>query len=216
MAKFYSKLSETGQNLFILIAIALIGLVALSPFFFFSKVGLGLGWFLGSGIEILCYLSIVFAAKVMGDTSGKHSGLIGLAVVFSFARLALYAGGLALSAFYTYKLKTDWLNMWTVFVAYLPLGFVLGIKALIGFVREKKGVKAPSAEPSAPEKPNVEEKKPAVEPAVQKPVSKAKPAQEIKPAQEVKPAKPVAEDKPIAVDQPIVPADAPSEDKSHE
>jgi hypothetical protein len=160
VAKFYSKLSENGKNVFILVAIALLGLVVLAPFFFFQNVGLGFGWILGSGIEILCYLSILWGAKIITDAQTKHPGTIALAALFSILRLALYAGGLVLGAYYTYKLKTNWLNVWTVFVAYLPLGFVLAITALINNNKAKKAC-ACSKEESKPETAKTEETKPA-------------------------------------------------------
>lgn len=183
MAKFYSKLSENGKNLFILIAIALLGLLVLAPFFFFQNAGLGFGWILGSGIEIFCYLSILWSSKIISDVQAKHPGTIALAALFSILRIVLYAGGLFLGGLYTYKFHSNWLNLWTVFVAYLPMGFVLGINALIKAKKDKtsEGSEESSAKPEAP-------KADEIRPAQNQPVASEA---------EKKPVAPEAENKPV-------------------
>jgi len=152
MAKFYAKLSETGKNVFILVAITVIVFVLLSPFFLLGNVGIPLGWLLGSATEIVCYLTIVFGAGLLTSSVGKKSSVAaGLAVLFNSLRLVFYAGGLVLGGLCTYKWQNNLLNVWTVFAGYLPLLFVLAITALVKAQKEKKhpsseSIAIPSAE----------------------------------------------------------------------
>jgi hypothetical protein len=139
MARFYAKLSETGKNVFILTTIAIIGFVLLTPFFLLGNAGLPLGWLLGSTIEVLCYLSIVFGSGLLTNTGGKKGAVAaGLAVLFYSLRLICYAGGLVLGGLCTFKWKNDLLSVWTVFAGYLPLLFVLAVSAFVKSKKEKK------------------------------------------------------------------------------
>ena len=73
-----------------------------------------------------------------GATEGLKKGATALTILSFFGRLILWAGGLLLGALSTYYWKNNILNLWTVFVGYLPMLVIL----LVVFLRNKE--KAPS------------------------------------------------------------------------
>lgn len=118
--------------------IALLGFLATSVFFFLSNPGVPLGWLFGSAIEIVCYITIVKGTSFLLDPNklNRKRGLI--APLFMLLRLALYAGGLVLAAFATFRwgsMSSSYLNFWAVFAAYMPMVVLL---LFVTFYRLKK------------------------------------------------------------------------------
>lgn len=142
MAKFYVNLSEKGKNLFLLIAITVVVFLALCPFFFFSNPGVPLGWLVGSAIEVACFFLLYLGTSVLVEHPTKMSAG-GFSVLFFFLRMALFAGGLVIAGFCTFKWKNNWLNIWSVAAAYLPL---TGVMALNFFRANKVSQPLPKKE----------------------------------------------------------------------
>lgn len=137
----FGQMKEEKITMIALTSVYLVGIAAFACFFFLGNPGLPLGWIFGGGLMLLAYLSIVFSSKaILNGTTGKGVGA-SFAVLFSLLRIVLLAGGLFLSAYYTYKLQSNWLNVWTVFGGYLPLGIVVGITGIINAKKSKKEVK---------------------------------------------------------------------------
>ncbi|HAS56774.1 MAG TPA: hypothetical protein DCR94_06060 [Firmicutes bacterium] len=135
-----SNMKEEKITLIALVGVYLVGVASFVCFFFLGNPGLPLGWIFGGALMILAYLSIVFSSKaILNGATGKGVGT-SFAVMFSLLRIILLAGGLFLSGFYTYKLQSNWLNVWTVFGGYLPLGIVTGITGFINSRKNKKEV----------------------------------------------------------------------------
>lgn len=143
LAKAYEKWPTVQRNLFLLGSLDVFVALCLLPFLFFDLPGLFVGWLVGSAISLLAYLSIVYmAGAITGSVNEeKRSGrAVGLSVFFGLLRFALYAGGLALSAYLTFRAKNPWLNFWALFAAYVPMPIVLAVETLIGRREDKKVV----------------------------------------------------------------------------
>ena len=129
----YSGLSDEGKTVFWLIIADVLVLVGLLPFFFFSNMGLPLGWLLGAVIVLLCYISMVkgssFILSVAVTENGRNKGRA-WAVVFAFLRFALMIGALIVSAVFTFKVEGGYINFFTCAAAYLPLILVAVIFTL--------------------------------------------------------------------------------------
>lgn len=137
-AKSYKTWKDGTKNLFLLAAIALIGFLALLFGFFIGNPGLPLGWLLGSAIEIFAYFTIDRGSSfLLSSDADPKKGALG--AFFGVFRMALYAAGLVLGGFATYRwgsMASSYCNVWTVFAGYLPMGVVL---ICITFFRSKKG-----------------------------------------------------------------------------
>ena len=70
----YSGLSDEGKTVFWLIIADVLVLVGLLPFFFFSNMGLPLGWLLGAVIVLLCKGTVQFVE--MADRLHVGRGLL--------------------------------------------------------------------------------------------------------------------------------------------
>ena len=130
MGKFsnsYKTWKDGTKNLFLLAMIALLGFLALLFGFFIGNPGLRLGWLLGSAIEIFAYVTIDRGSSfLLSPVADPKKGALG--AFFGIFRMALYAAGLVLGGFATYRwgsMASSYCNVWTVFSGYLPMGFVL-------------------------------------------------------------------------------------------
>ena len=137
---WYNKKSEMVRNIILLVMIALLGFLVTSIFFFMNNPGVPLGWLFGSAIEIIAYFTIAKGAAFMLDPNhlNRKRGL--MAPLFMILRFALYAGGLVLAAFATYRWGSpscSYLNVWAVFVSYLPLHVVLLFATFFRLKKEK-------------------------------------------------------------------------------
>ena len=125
---WYNNASEPKKNIFLLGIVTAIGFAATFIFFFMNNPGVPLGWLFGSAIEIVCYITIVKGTTFLLDPNKLNRKRGFLAPLFMVLRLALYAGGLVLGAFCTYKWGTmacSYLNFWAVFAGYMPLPILL-------------------------------------------------------------------------------------------
>ena len=154
LVDWYNSASEMKKNIFLLSVIALIGLAATFIFFFLNNPGVSLGWLLGSAIEIICYITIVKGTSFLLDPKGLDKKRAILAPVFMLLRLALYAGGLVLAAFCTFRWGSNassYLNFWAVFAGYMPMVALLLFTTLLR-------LRKPKTEPSEiEEKPEEDE-----------------------------------------------------------
>lgn len=96
--------------------------------------GISLGIVLGTLIEIVCYLLLLKGSSFV--MSANKKGLFG-AVIFNILRMALYVGGLVLGAFCTFVWEGNWINIFSLAIAYLPSTILL----IIGKLNEAKEVK---------------------------------------------------------------------------
>jgi len=151
LVEWYNKTSDTKKNLFLLGIVTLCGFAVTSIFFFLNNPGVPLGWLFGSIIELICYLSIVKGTAFMLDLNSLDRKKGYLAPLFMFMRLALYAGGLILAAFATFRwgsMSSSYLNFFAVFAGYMPMVVLL---LIVTFGRLKKSA------PVQPEKPKIED-----------------------------------------------------------
>ena len=151
LTEWYNKTSDTKKNLFLLGLITFAGFAATFIFFFNNNPGVPLGWLLGSIIELICYLSIVKGTAFMLDPSSLDRKKGYLAPLFMFMRLGLYAGGLILAGFATFRwgsMSSSYLNFFAVFAGYMPMVVLL---LIVTFGRLKK------AKPIETEAPKVED-----------------------------------------------------------
>lgn len=128
LVDWYNKRSEEGRNIFLLVLIAIAGFAATFIFFFLNNPGVPLGFLFGSLIEIIAYITIVKSAKFMLDPNGLSRKKALLAPLFMVMRFLLYAGGLVLGAFATYRwgsMSCSYLNFWAVFAGYMPMVVIL-------------------------------------------------------------------------------------------
>ena len=117
---------EWNRNAFVLSAFAVIVALALLPFALLGNPGLTVGWLLGSAISLFAYVTIVYASRTILRKDADGRGM-GLALLFSFLRMVLYAAGLAFAAIVTFLFKNPWLNFWTVFAGYMPMPILVAI-----------------------------------------------------------------------------------------
>ena len=132
----YETWSEAGKNIFILACIAVFGALVCLPFCFFDNIGVLFGWLLGSAVNVFAYVSIAKGASWL--LGGKSAKMGYLSALFALLRLALYAGGLVLAAFCSFRwgsLSHGYCNLVSLALAYMPMWIVLLIATLI---RNKK------------------------------------------------------------------------------
>lgn len=144
LAERYVKWEEEKRLLFWLIVVDVFGLAVFVPFFLLSNSGLFFGWLLGSAVEIICYLTMVYGSSLVLDYSSKRGGRErGIAVTLAFAalRFLLAVGSLVLAAFLTFKTEGKAINFFTTAGAYLPLVIVSIVFTLIHNREKKKGDK---------------------------------------------------------------------------
>ena len=125
---WYNNTTEMKKNLFLLTIIGLLGLAVTSIFFFMNNPGVPFGWALGTMIEIICYITIAKGTSFLLDPNKLNRKRSLLAPLFMILRLLLYAGGLVLAAFATYRwgsMSSSYLNFWALFAGYMPLPALL-------------------------------------------------------------------------------------------
>ena len=143
LSEKFVRWEEWRRNTFVLIVFALMIGVIMLPFSLLGLPGLSLGWMAGSMISVLAYLTIVYSSNAILRKENDGKGM-GLSVFFSFARMAMYAIGLALGALVTFVFKSPWLSFWTVFAGYMPMPILI---AAMHFVNLGKKKDAQSANP---------------------------------------------------------------------
>lgn len=125
------NMDEHKLALLVLCAVGIFVFLCLTPFFFFNNPGVPLGWLLGTAIEIFNFWSIIFSSSmILATAEGKKVKGVAFSTIFVFLRLALWAGGLALGGLCTYKWNNNWLNVWSVFAAYVPMTIAVAITFL--------------------------------------------------------------------------------------
>lgn len=131
LAERYKTWSDEGKNLFILICVALFGILVTIPFIFLDNVGILLGWLLGSAINIIAYITIIKGSRALLRQSGKAAGY----AIFGFSfRFLLYAAGLLLAAFCTFRwgsMAHGYCNIVSLALAYMPTWVTLVIVMLV-------------------------------------------------------------------------------------
>lgn len=136
--KLFKELKTERITLIAMIVVYLVGIASFACFFFLDNPGYPLGWILGGGLSILSYISIVYGSNaILLGTQSKKSGSA-FVVLFSLVRIFFFAASLFLAGFYTYKLNSNWLNLWTTFGGYLPLGVVTGVTGIISAKKAKE------------------------------------------------------------------------------
>lgn len=135
LAERYVRWSDEGKNLFILVCVALFGALVSAVFIFLDNVGVLLGWLLGSVINIIAYVSMVKGSKSLLKSAREGSGkTASFAALFFLMRLFLYAAGLVLAAFCTFRWGTfehGYCNLLALALAYMPTWITLVVVALI-------------------------------------------------------------------------------------
>lgn len=143
MLNFYMKLNRDRKVFFWLAILAIVVYLALMPLYFFG-LDKGYqypnGWFLGSIVELVCYVTLIKMSDVLTkDTSQKNVALV---VASSFLRPLLYVVVLGISGICTFK--NEWLggfdmfSFWTSFAALLPMPAVILITHLVDAIKGKK------------------------------------------------------------------------------
>jgi len=107
------------------------------PLFFLSDIkgySYPLGWLLGSGAEILAFLSIVYFSKAMFGQGGSHTITTLLSILAGSLRIILYAAVLVLSAVCTFDPAWiggfDAFNFFATFLGLLPMPLIVMISHL--------------------------------------------------------------------------------------
>lgn len=127
----FKELKAEKITLIALGTVYLVGIASFACFFFLDNPGYPLGWILGGGLSIVCYISIVYGSNaILLGTQNKKFGT-SFIVLFGLLRLILLGGALLLAGYYTYKLNSNWLNLWTTFGGMIPLGVVTGVTGLL-------------------------------------------------------------------------------------
>jgi predicted ABC-type exoprotein transport system permease subunit len=149
LAEKFVKMKSEEKDFFILLAIAIIVFLCLTPLFFLSKGSWPLGWLLGSAVSLFAYWSIIkFTSSILSSDNTKKASTI-FGVVAGGARIFLYAAALIVSAICTFK--SQWFggfsafNFFSTFIAFMPMPLVLIISNLI---RNKKPVAKPIDKPA--------------------------------------------------------------------
>lgn len=141
MKERFANWSEFQKNLFILLAIALVGTLVSVIFIFLDNVGVLLGWLAGSAVNLIAYITIAKGAAFVldqSDLSGKRGYLT---AVFGMFRFLLYAGVLVLAGFASFRwgsLEHGYLNLVAVALALMPNWVVL---LIMTYSRLKKPAK---------------------------------------------------------------------------
>lgn len=149
----YRSWDDHQKNLFILIVIAVVGLLACVPFIFLDNIGVLLGWALGSVVNIIAFVTIWKGSASLLRQTDSNRGY--LALIGAFLRIALYLGALLLSGFASFKWGTlahGYCNIISLSLALMPTWIVVVTTTLLRANRAKPVVKE---EP----KPAEEEKK---------------------------------------------------------
>ncbi len=151
VATWYLKFDENQMALFWMAILTVVVFFGSFFLFFWSGIKEGysypLGWLLGSGAEILAFLSIIYFSKAMFGQSGSHKGTIWLSALGATLRSFLYAVVLALSALCTFE--PAWLggfaafNFYATFLGLIPMPLIVMIAHLSA---AHKGIKAAQGE----------------------------------------------------------------------
>lgn len=143
----YEKWSSFQKDLFLLLAIAILGALVCAGFIFLDNIGVLLGWLLGSAVNIFSYVTIYKGTSFLLVPDSDFSGKKGyLSSVFAIGRILLYAGALLLAGFASFRwgsLEHGYCNLISTALALMPNWIVL---LLVTFGRMKK------MEPQAEEK----------------------------------------------------------------
>jgi hypothetical protein len=136
MGKWFAKLTLNQKCLFFMGALALVVFAFLCPLFFFhseNNYPLGaypLGWLLGSGAEILAFLTLMYMSDTLfAQKDPNHMITSTLALASSSLRFVLYAAVLLVSGICTFK--SEWFggfnafNFYTTAAGLLPMLFVV-------------------------------------------------------------------------------------------
>ena len=137
----YAKWSDLKKNVFILCVIAFIGSLVCIGFIFADNVGVLLGWLLGSAINLFSYITIAKGSSFILDPGDSRGRKAVLSSVFAILRLFLYAGGLVLAGFASFRwgtLSHGYCNLISLALAYMPTWIVL---LIVTFVRGHKDSK---------------------------------------------------------------------------
>jgi len=121
MRKFLKKLDENQQVLFITAVCIFIGALIFVPFCFFYNTNLLYGWLLGGVISLTAYALLV---KQINDMAAGDDRVRVRAAGLYFVRLGLYAIGLGIAG-YLYYINKPYINLFTVFAAYMPIRIVV-------------------------------------------------------------------------------------------
>ena len=126
----YLHWSEFQKNLFIMVAVAIVGALVCAIFVFLDNVGVLLGWLAGCAVNLIAYVTIAKGASFVldqTDLSGKRGYLTAL---FGMFRFLLYAGVLVLAGFASFRwgtLEHGYLNLVSCALALMPNWVVLSI-----------------------------------------------------------------------------------------
>lgn len=139
MKKWYSSLNIEKKEIFWLVVVALLGLVATTPLFFIDiphNYSYFFGWLLGSIAEVFGFLTIVFMGNSMEESAKAGNSKSGILAAFTgIFRFLFYAAVLVVAAICTYRSHWfngfDAFNFWTCFGALVPMQFVLFIFHLL-------------------------------------------------------------------------------------
>jgi hypothetical protein len=137
------------KALWIMIAVAIVVFVGLSPLFFFSSsdghslAAFPLGWLLGSAVEILAFLTMIHVSVSLLDSKNGNDAVAIKSVVYSLLRLFLWTIVLVFSAICTFKSEWIggfyWFSFYTVAAASLPMLFIV-LATQFHFLRKKEKV----------------------------------------------------------------------------
>lgn len=103
MAKWYSKLSEKGRNLFWLSIVYLAIFLCLCPLFLYYDIkgySYPLGVLLGGAFSVFAYFSIVYQSDMLSKGEGKGTLLV---LLFMFGRILGYAAIAVVAGICTFK-----------------------------------------------------------------------------------------------------------------
>lgn len=174
----YESWTEMGKNLFILVVIAIVGVIASIPFIFLENVGVLLGWLLGSAVNLFAYVSMAKGSHyILSNSSSAKYGY--LAMAWALLRILLYVGALVLAGFASFRwgsLSHGYCNLISLALALMPTWLTLVFGTMLRHARaERKNMAKPAA-------PKPEEPKPEA-PVESEPEQEAAPAEESEPTE---------------------------------
>ena len=141
MANWYSKLTREKKDLVLLSAFEIIVFVCLCPLALIGYGSWTLGWLVGGAVTILNYwLMVVSSSIILNPDNGTKMSSTFLGLAAGGLRYLLMAALLVIGAICTYK--SEWFdgfsafNVYAIFLAYLPLPFLLLISHFVSAKKE--------------------------------------------------------------------------------
>ena len=160
MAKWFAKMSTNKKALFIMVALAVIVFLFLTPLFFFhseTNYPLGaypLGWLLGSLAEIAAYYSLMYMSdSLFAQKDPNRPVTSALAIGSAGIRILIYAIVLVVSGICTFK--SAWFggfnafNFYTTAAGLLPMLAVIFLTQFFAIKKENSAPQGSGAQPSS-------------------------------------------------------------------